>query len=65
MKKSGKISTAEYDSAKREIASLNDAKIDELNSKAISLIRKNPDKATALYNKDKIDFKEVEKALSE
>lgn len=66
LKKMGKISEADYEKAKKELAGMSDAQVGALTDTAIGMVKKNPDKATELLKKgDKLDAKAVQKQIDE
>ncbi|MBC7713701.1 MAG: hypothetical protein H7177_10195 [Rhizobacter sp.] len=65
LKKQGKITDADYQKAKKEIAVMTDAQVNGIKDIAVNMVRKDPDKAVELLNAKKIDLKQVEKQAVE
>jgi hypothetical protein len=65
MKNMRKINEKEYSEAKRELASYDDKKMEDMNNKAKDLIRVNPDKAVEIYKDQNADTGKMHKMASE
>jgi hypothetical protein len=50
LKKSGRISQADYDRAKKELTGMSDTQVSGLTDKALDMVKKDPAKADALVN---------------
>ena len=61
LKEKGTISEAEYEKAKKELSTISDAQVKSMTNTAIEIIKKDPDKALDIMNRQKIDFNEVKK----
>lgn len=61
LKKQGKISDADFQKAKKELAGMSDSQVNAMTDSAVDIIRKDPDKALGLVNGAKIDVNEVKK----